>query len=178
VLKLIALTKSSRISFTITWPKRDFWTKAGYCLVEYMNNLKAAIVLFACSLSCNAQFDNQVIASVLILEAGGERDSRAMPAVFEVIKNRSKERNLSPYQVVKQNKQFSCCNNRTDSQIISLAKSHPKYRIALEIVTKTTHHAFFVGGANHYYATSIKPPYWAEENKFVIQIGNHRFYKL
>jgi spore germination cell wall hydrolase CwlJ-like protein len=33
-------------------------------------------------------------------------------------------------------------------------------------------------GADHYYAVSIPPPKWADESKFVCQIGNHRFYNL
>lgn len=33
-------------------------------------------------------------------------------------------------------------------------------------------------GADHYYATYIATPKWADEKRFVKQIGNHRFYDL
>lgn len=33
-------------------------------------------------------------------------------------------------------------------------------------------------GANHYYATWIDPPSWADENKIVVTEGTHVFYKL
>lgn len=32
-------------------------------------------------------------------------------------------------------------------------------------------------GADHYYSTSIAPPYWTKSMKFVKKIGNHKFYK-
>ena len=33
-------------------------------------------------------------------------------------------------------------------------------------------------GANHYYDISIGPPKWADQSKFVCQIGRVRFYRL
>jgi spore germination cell wall hydrolase CwlJ-like protein len=35
-----------------------------------------------------------------------------------------------------------------------------------------------VDGANSYYATSIPAPSWATDDKFTIQIGKTRFFKL
>ncbi len=34
------------------------------------------------------------------------------------------------------------------------------------------------GGSNHYYATWSEMPYWAKGNEPVMEIGQHRFYRL
>ena len=33
-------------------------------------------------------------------------------------------------------------------------------------------------GADHFYSTDIASPSWADEKKFTVQIGKHRFYRL
>jgi len=53
-----------------------------------------------------------IIATTLILEAGGEYSEGAMEAVHEVIYNRSIKRNKSMAEVCLQKWQFSCWNGK------------------------------------------------------------------
>lgn len=49
--------------------------------------------------------------------------------------------------------------------------------IAAKALTGSLQHP--APGADHYYSVTLPaPPYWADESKFVKQIGNHRFYNL
>ncbi len=140
-----------------------------------------SLLLLSLFISINNSFGGnnkeiELISAVLILEAGGEPEINAMEAVFEVIKNRSINKNKSIYSIATQNKQFSCLNNKDYDEVIVKAKKHPKWSKALKIVqnNKLTH---FTRGATHYYSIIIPKPYWAKTMEFKIQIGRHRFYK-
>lgn len=50
------------------------------------------------------------------------------------------------------------------------------YRAAIQVVSGETSDS--TKGANHFYATTIPRPLWADENKLTIQIGITKFYKL
>jgi spore germination cell wall hydrolase CwlJ-like protein len=115
------------------------------------------------------------VAATLILEAGGESDSRAMEAVYEVIVNRSEKRNLSTEDVVLQRKQFSCWNNISrHAALIAHAKKHPKWDRAVQITqSPVTNHT---NGADHYHADYVNP-YWAKHMTKTITIEKHIFYK-
>lgn len=116
-----------------------------------------------------------LVASTLILEAGGESDPRAMEAVNEVIVNRSENRNLLRGQVVLQKLQFSCWNDRDRRvELLHHAMDHSKFDRALKIVTNdVTNHT---NGATHYHATYVHP-YWADTLTQTTQIENHIFYQ-
>ena len=118
----------------------------------------------------------QLCAATLILEAGGE-GRVGMQAVWEVIWQRAKLRKLTPLGVVTQRKQFSCLNNIKPGRAIEIAQRHPMWRhawgiVAAPPVTQLT------GKADHYHATTIREPYWADKAKKTVTIGRHTFYKL
>lgn len=133
--------------------------------------------LFLFSFSVFAQIkEKEVIAAVLILEAGGESDIRAMPAVFEVIKNRAKDKRKTWLEICIQKKQFSCLNNLSPETALQKAKSHVKWSIALDIVSKNKQ-TDYVKGAKYYYADYISPPGWSKEMRETVRIGRHIFLK-
>ena len=126
-----------------------------------------------------------LLAAVLILEAGGEIDSsgnsrRAMSAVWEVIWRRAELRRKSRVGVVTRRKQFSCLNSIEPGRAIATAQKHPMWRHALGIVSAPPLQPdgkLLTLGAEHYHAKSVSP-YWADEKKKTVTIGNHVFYKL
>lgn len=117
-----------------------------------------------------------IVATTLILEAGGEYSEGAMEAVHEVIYNRSIKRNKSMSEVCLQKWQFSCWNDKDIDQNIAKAKKHPRWNQAMKIVN-TAEMTNYTHGADHYYADYIKPPYWAKSMTRTTQIGRHIFFK-
>ena len=124
----------------------------------------------------------QLCAATLILEAGGEIDStgtsrKAMQAIWEIVWRRAELRKLTPLGVVTQRKQFSCLNSITPGRAIATAQKHPMWRHAWGIVSAPPV-TQLTGKADHYHATTIKPPYWADATKATVTIGRHKFYRL
>lgn len=122
----------------------------------------------------------QLCAATLILEAGGE-GREGMQAVWEVVWQRAKLRRLTPLGVVTQRKQFSCLNSITPGRAIATAQKHPMWRHAWGIVSAPPvlpDMEPLTLGADHYHATTIKPPFWADKAKKTVTIGRHTFYKL
>ena len=119
---------------------------------------------------------DHVVAATLILEAGGEKDYRAMSAVYEVIHNRAKARKLSTKTVVLQRLQFSCWNEISKrAEVLRKAMRHPKYQEALKIVRSTVV-TNYTNGATHYHATRVNP-FWAPKMCKTTAIENHVFYR-
>lgn len=119
----------------------------------------------------------ELIASVLVLEAGGEPIS-GMIAVHEVIMRRSVERKLPPESVVTQPLQFSCLNGTTPDAAIAKAKSHPKWDLAIAIAREQADDGLTRGG-NHYFSMDIdRVPAWARGKRPTAVIGKHVFLKL
>ena len=118
----------------------------------------------------------QFCAATLILESGGE-GREGMQAVWEVVWQRAKLRKLTPLGVVTQRKQFSCLNSITPGRAIATAQKHPMWRHAWGIVSAPPV-TQLTGKADHYHATTIKPPYWADATKATVTIGRHKFYRL
>jgi N-acetylmuramoyl-L-alanine amidase len=133
------------------------------------------LLLTLCSVSAaSAHTDEAIIASTLILEAGGEYAPGAMEAVNEVICTRAWKRNFTRRQVCLQRKQFSCWNSGNIDKLVAKAKKHPRYTEALAIVgAKITNHT---AGADHYHADYCSP-YWAPSMQVTATIGRHIFYK-
>lgn len=119
---------------------------------------------------------SELVASVLIAEAGGEGKA-GMCAVFEVIKNRSKIRNISLTKVVTQKYAFSCLNRyRTNQQtFINKNKRHPMFGFALWVVT--SYQGNITKGANFYHEKT-KHPDWSQGVAPVVVVGNHKFFAL
>ena len=132
-----------------------------------------ASLLFS-SRQAKGQTAQEFVAATLILEAGGERDPRAMAAVREVIANRAKARKQTEKDVVLARLQFSCWNAGTASAFAK-AKRHAKWREALDLASSPslTNHTL---GADHYHTTKVSPS-WARKLLKTRQIGNHVFFR-
>lgn len=116
-----------------------------------------------------------VVASTLILEAGGEKDPRAMAAVAEVIMNRAKAKNKTAEQICLAPLQFSCWNKKDISVTIRKAQKHPKWAEAMRIVSSSSSTSH-TRGADHYHTLKVNPS-WAKKLKKTTVIGNHIFYR-
>ena len=168
----------------------------------YIINMKKLIIIislliigFVCFVNAhelNVDYDKTIVAATLILEAGGEKDKRAMYAVYEVMHNRSIRRHLSYDEVCLEYKQFSCWNSihtRATAfgikievvdpyeleDIIDKAMTHPRWKEALSIVSKKSQ-TRYTSGATHYHADYVDP-YWANSLLKTIKIDHHIFYK-
>ena len=133
--------------------------------------LKALILLITC---CTLSAADHVVALTILAEARGE-GLRGMAAVACVIAQRAKERGITPKEVCLQRKQFSCWDSGKD---LSYLLDTPQAEHALYFekhIDKMKQEV--TGGANHYHALHVRP-YWADESKKTVQIGNHIFYKL
>jgi N-acetylmuramoyl-L-alanine amidase len=117
-----------------------------------------------------------IVASTLILEAGGEYAEGAMEAVHEVVYNRSIKRGKSMSDICLQPWQFSCWNENTLEWNIAKAQKHPRWDEAMKIVG-TAQMTNYTNGADHYYADYIQPPYWAADMTLTNKVGRHLFYK-
>jgi spore germination cell wall hydrolase CwlJ-like protein len=152
-------------------------------ILDFIFKVMVLAVLFAvwshyagaCEIqSKEVQFENDVIVTTIILEAGGEYQVGALEAVYEVIMNRAKKRKKTPAQVCLQKWQFSCWNGKDIQENIAKAKKHPRWEIVKNILGKETN---YTNGADHYHADYIDDPYWAKSMKVTVKIGKHIFYK-
>lgn len=142
-----------------------------------MKIILAWLVMMAAIIGCKSceggVFENDIVTATIILEAGGEYHVGALEAVYEVIINRAKKRNLTPAEVCLQRKQFSCWNNLTLDDGIRIAKEHKRWIIARNVLEKETN---YTKGADHYHADYVYP-YWADSMEKTVVIGRHIFYK-
>lgn len=75
-------------------------------------------------------------------------------------------------------KQFSCWNDdyrRRLTGLFDLDNTLYEY-VALGIMSGQIPDP--TNDADHYFADYITPPAWADESKFTVQIGRHKFYRL
>tara|TARA_B100001778_G_C18447227_1_gene565076 strand:+ start:133 stop:627 length:495 start_codon:yes stop_codon:yes gene_type:complete len=156
----------------------------------YIINMKKLIIIIGllillsvCFVGAESvNYRKVVVATTLILEAGGEYDKGSLEAVYEVIHNRSIKRNSTHTDVCLRYKQFSCWNNiHTPFRLeeidknIRKAKNHPRWSEAYEIASnpcKTN----YTKGADHYHADYVDP-YWRKSLTKTVKIGRHIFYK-
>ena len=132
--------------------------------------------------------DKNILATLLVKEAGGEKDYIAgMAAVMNVIANRAKN---DPREFVRQalrRYQFSAFNDvKTPQQMdqaITNARSHKAYNAAMSMVESAIKGKLtdITGKATHYYAASgpnkIVPPKWADPARRTNKIGHHQYFK-
>ena len=124
-----------------------------------------------------SQLSAGVVALTILAESYGEKEA-GMSAVACVISQRAINRNLTPEQVCLQKWQFSCWNGKSEFDLEHLYQTpQAKYALYLEANIDRMNRAK-VGYADHYYASYIKPPYWAKGRKPVAKLGRHIFYKL
>jgi len=140
----------------------------------------ATIIMLAALDATNAAAQEpthqDIIASTLILEAGGEYSRGAMEAVHEVIYNRSIKRNKSMSDICLQKWQFSCWNGKNIEENVAKAKNHSRWNKAMKIIL-SQNITNFTNGADHYHANYIDKPYWADSMNVTAKIGRHIFYK-
>ena len=143
----------------------------------YMKRLVIAILLVLLGFVCfvHADFDQEVVAATLILEAGGEYDEGAMEAVYEVIHNRAARRGTQYSVECLREWQFSCWNGISAEEGIEKASKHPRWNEALRIAYSKPM-TNYAKGADHYHADYVNP-YWAKDLSKVSTIGRHIFYK-
>lgn len=122
-----------------------------------------------------------------------------MRAIANVIVNRAndslnKERSYRLYGkgirgVIEKNKAFSAWNSNDPNREKMLTldpegstlngANLTAWKQALKIATEVVEgkSGDITHGATHYHTTGIKPPYWADENKKVAELGGHIFYR-
>lgn len=118
--------------------------------------------------------ENELVAAVLIGEAGGEGDHRSLWAVREVIDNRARLRHATRTAVVLAREQFSCLNKLTREELVARAKRHPRWDEALR-VARSSKRTNYTSGALYYHRDTILPG-WAMLSKPVAYIGRHKYY--
>jgi len=123
--------------------------------------------------SASAQTRQEVVAAVLIGEAGGE-GSKGLEAVLEVIHERAKASHTSTYRVVTKRFQFSCLNRISPKRLVQIARRHHRWSEAMNLAGLVKVQTNWTRGANHYHAITINPGW---PNK-VCEIGNHAFYRF
>ncbi len=125
-----------------------------------------------------ANSEQELVAAVIILEAGGE-GYKGMHAVASVIANRCKVDGKSPTQVVTKPYQFSCLNGISRSKAISMAKDGwPKqweYAMTLASGIQTGRIKDTTRGAYFYQVNSLGVRKWHGEK--TMTIGNHSFFR-
>jgi spore germination cell wall hydrolase CwlJ-like protein len=137
----------------------------------------------------NKDFLN-ILARTIYGEARGEYHSKdnldSLIAIGNVVMNRVAEQTwfgksisevcLKPYQ-------FSCWNKNDPNRdvILHVQNNNEVFKVCIDVAEKVINGTYddVTNGANSYYSTDLKvPPKWADESKFTVQIGKHKFYKL
>jgi len=125
-----------------------------------------------------AATEKQIVAAVIICEAGGEGE-KGMQAVANVISNRA-AKGKTPLKVVTQKHQFECITKNLNDleNFVNKASKHPKWSQALNLSEKIANKSLvdITGGSTHFHNTSMTP-YWAKKIQFKVKIGGHLFYK-
>lgn len=131
--------------------------------------------------------DKNILATLLVKEAGGEKDYiTGMAGVMNVIANRAKNNPSNFVREATKKLQFSAFNSiktpQQMDQLIAATKSHRAYGAAMEMVQKavTGRLTDITKKSTHYYAASgpnkILAPKWADPAKKTNKIGHHQFY--
>lgn len=115
------------------------------------------------------------LADVMFCEASGEKDL-GMLAVADVVLNRVADKRFpnTLAGVIYQRHQFECIQNGKKGNLDD-ADYLNAMKLARRVLDGKTPR---ITKANHYYATYIDTPYWADDKKKLGQIGHHIFYKL
>lgn len=139
-------------------------------------------------------FDIDVLAALLVKEAGGERDYiTGMAGVMNVIATRAKNNPAGFIGVALKPKQFSAFNAIKTQQdlinIVNQTKKHPRFNAARQMVVSASQGKLpnIVGGASHYHVTSgqstVKPrwtsPQYGGKNPQATPtttLGHHTFF--
>jgi N-acetylmuramoyl-L-alanine amidase len=128
-------------------------------------------------------YDRQIVATCLVLEAGGE-GTEGMQAVLNVILNRADGSLHRMTSETVKTGAFSCMSSiwkhsePNYSPLIRRAESQSgAYEQAMHLIS-LMEEGFLqdnTRGATHYHAAYIHP-YWADSLRYITTIGNHIFY--
>lgn len=150
------------------------------------NNLVKALLEQA-GLPVLTDRDKDILATLLVKEAGGEKDYIAgMAGVMNVIQTRAKNNPKDFVNQATKKFQFSAFNAiktpQQMDQLIAATKTHQAYKAAKEMVEKAIQNKLtdVTAKSTHYYAASgpnkITAPKWADPTKRTNKIGHHQFY--
>ena len=122
------------------------------------------------------------LALVIWREARGE-GRECMTAVAQSIMNRVKNPKwwgTNVTSVCTKKWQYSSMTDPNDKQLTTWPGLDPWWTMALEVAQKVYEGQIdnIVPGADSYYDISIPPPKWADQTKFVKQVGRIKFYNL
>jgi hypothetical protein len=139
-------------------------------------------------------FDIDVLAALLVKEAGGERDYIAgMAAVMNTIAARAKKNPANYISVALKPKQFSAFNSIKTQQdlinVVNQTKKHPNFNAARDMVVSAAAGTLpnLIGPATHYHVTkgssTVKPswtsPQYGGKNPSATPtttVGSHTFF--
>ncbi len=145
--------------------------------------MRTVIFLFCifCCIEAHASDTEPIVIRTIIMEAVGAGEI-AMQGVSEVIRNRVSDRRWpdNPLDVVIQPWQFSPNNGNREKNWKSFVRRNEidggDWRRALKAWKKSSV-SNITNGANHFYATWIKPPSWSRKMKVTTKIENIVFLK-
>lgn len=129
--------------------------------------------------------EHEIVAKTLLGEARGE-GRLGLYWVATVVMQRSINRGITPAQVCKQDRQFSCWNknDKNYKKLNNLIKTHEHKDYAIFLAKNLQGlDRVYTKKADHYCRTD-RNPYWTFNKKTkkwikpVAIIGNHKFYKL
>ena len=135
----------------------------------------ALLILYFCGfmtgIGMTARFYtvDEVVSSTICAEACGEGEV-GMYAVANVIANRSRKWNMTPYEIVTQKNQFYGYTNPNREELYNQCR-HISDRLTKQIMELDD----ITGGALYFRKVGEKKRSW--HMKFTIKIGNHLFYK-
>ena len=140
-----------------------------------------ALICLLPNLVWSKNIESQVVAAVIIGEAGGEGEV-GMLAVAGVIKNRMGQ-SRSAYEVVTRPFQFAAYSNPVLKKempiedFVAKAALHSRWPYAMLLAEKISESSIvdITEGATHFHTASTSP-YWSKIFQFKVQIGNHKFY--
>jgi hypothetical protein len=142
------------------------------------------LLLTTVTVLCGQTYQEKIVAAVLTAEAATE-GKRGMLAVAEVVNQRSKDKNKTPYQVVTAGKgrkrAFSCLNGTTPDKLFVRRSKEPNYPVALGVsLTLCREPAKLTRMTNRatHYTRKEEKPYWSKGKRPVATIGAHAFYRL
>ncbi len=142
--------------------------------------MKALLLLFLWPWWACAQSSRELVAAVLIAEAGGE-GTNGLSAVAEVIRRRVELGEPSPASVVKRKGQFSVLNGVSPRSLWQRTVPHPLYleawRLAGVLYERPDSLPRQTQDADHFCHKGARP-YWSKGHRPSLTIGNHDFYRL
>lgn len=117
-----------------------------------------------------SSLQQNILATLLVKEAGGEHSTKSMVAIMNTIQNRAHRDPNNFTSVALSPNQYSCFNNITNNpikliELINNTKEHSSYKEALRIVQLASKGKLkdITNGATHYHVfkgASAVAPYW------------------